>query len=224
MQSSWRTDWLATVVQAAPRVAVLRRHMRPAIRIRSIASLDAAVLHSFGVRAMIWDVDGTLMARHGTEVAPHLAQAFSRLAGDPTLRHVILSNCGEQRFVELASIFPTIPIIRADLTDRGLVVRRRLGPDDSGPSLESMRYERPARALRKPSVELLRIALETLECVAPEHAIMVGDQYLTDIAPANMLGVITLKVNTVEPRSFPVTVRALQMAERLLFRFSPLRP
>ena len=60
-------------------------------------------------------------------------------------------------------------------------------------------------------------ALDALGAVAPVNALMVGDQYLTDIAPANMLGVRTAKVRTVEPRSFPVMVRVLQLAERVIY-------
>ncbi|MEO7041275.1 MAG: HAD hydrolase-like protein [Gemmatimonadaceae bacterium] len=223
MESWWRIDWIATVLQAAPRIAALRRHMRPTIRLNGIDTLDAAVMKAFGVRGVMWDVDGTLMRRHGTAVAPHLAQAFARLAGDPALCHVILSNCDERRFVQLASIFPTIPIIRAYATDRGLIVRRRIGDDDTWSDVRPMHHQRPTGALRKPSLAIFRVALEALEGVSPAHALMVGDQYLTDIAPANMLGVITVKVNTVEPRSFPVAVRALQMAERVLFSLSPSR-
>lgn len=224
MSSSWRTDWLATVVQGVPELTTLCRHMLPTIHLDSVAALDSALLRSLGVSAVIWDVDGTLMRRHGTVVAPHLADAFERLCSDLSLRHAILSNCSEQRFVELAGIFPTIPILRIYNDDFGFVVRRRLGDDehwtDSG---GNARQRCTGHALRKPSVAMVRAALNELGCASPATALMVGDQYLTDVAPASMLGVLTVKVRTVEPHSFPVTVRALQSAERVLYRLSSPR-
>jgi len=219
MQSSWRPDWLATIIQGLPRVATLSGHMRPTVRIESVAALDSALMMSLGVHGVIWDVDGTLMRRHGTAVAPQLVDAFARLLADSTLRHVVLSNCDERRFAQLASIFPTIPIIRVYDGDNGLVVRRRLGDDDTGPGVGDSHHE--PRALRKPNVAMVGAALDALGSMSPANALMVGDQYLTDIAPANMLGVRTAKVKTVEPQSFPVMVRVLQLAERLLYRLSP---
>jgi predicted HAD superfamily phosphohydrolase YqeG len=79
-----------------------------------------------------------------------------------------------------------------------------------------------ARALRKPNEALLRLALCELGCAAPHEALVVGDQYLTDIAPANLLGVRTVKVTTVERRSFPLVVRALQRAEEMLYQLNRL--
>jgi len=219
MQSSWSSDWVATVIQGLPGIATLSRHMRPTMRIGSVASLDAELIRSLGIRGMIWDVDGTLMRHHGTAVAPHLADTFARLVADPALRHVVLSNCDEDRFVQLSSIFPAIPIIRVYDGDSGLLVRRRVGDDDSGPAPGDLHHRH--RALRKPSVAMVGAALDALGCASPAHALMVGDQYLTDIAPANMLGVRTAKVRTVDPRSFPMMVRALQVAERVLYRLSP---
>lgn len=224
MFSSWRADWLATVVQGGPELAKLRRHMLPTLHLDSVAALDLAFLQSLGVSAVIWDVDGTLMRRHGRSVAPELADAFARLCSDHSLRHAILSNCGEQRFVDLAAIFPSIPILRVYAGDFGLVVRRRLGGDErwtdgSG----NVTHVRTGHVLRKPSVAMVRIALAELGCTVPLTALMVGDQYLTDVAPANIAGVRTVKVRTIDPHSFPATVRALQWAERMLYKFAPRR-
>jgi predicted HAD superfamily phosphohydrolase YqeG len=46
----------------------------------------------------------------------------------------------------------------------------------------------------------------------------VGDQYLTDIAGANLAGIRSIKVPTIGRRSFPLPVRFLQWSEELLFR------
>lgn len=222
MLPSWRADWLATAIQGVPELATLRRHMLPTLHLDSVAALEPAVLQSLGISAVIWDVDGTLMRRHGTSVAPELADAFARLCSDHSLRHAILSNCSEQRFVDLATIFPAIPILRVYGGEFGLVVRRRLGGDerwtDDGGNVTQVRT---GRLLRKPSVAMVRIALAELGCALPLTALMVGDQYLTDVAPANIAGARTVKVRTIDPHSFPATVRVFQWAERVLYRFSP---
>ena len=81
-----------TVIQGLPRIVTLSRHMRPTMRVESVTALDSPLMKSLGVHGVIWDVDGTLMRRHGTSVAPHLADAFALLVAAPTLRHVVLST------------------------------------------------------------------------------------------------------------------------------------
>ncbi|HWG34375.1 MAG TPA: HAD hydrolase-like protein [Gemmatimonadaceae bacterium] len=224
MQILRRGGWLSTVVQGVPQLGALVRHMRPTIHLASVAALDPPTLHSLGnggvITGMIWDVDGTLMARNASAVAPELEPAFTRLLAEPQLRHVILSNSEERRFVELSAIFPGIPVIRVYDGPDGLIVRRRIGTCDSCAGADGVIRRPSARTLRKPSVSLVRAALAELGCSAPTRAVMVGDQYLTDVAPANSLGVRTVKVRTVQPRSFPMAVRVLQAAERALYRFS----
>jgi len=220
-------DWLSTVVHGVPQLGALVRHMRPTIHLASVAALDPVTLHSLGtagvITGIIWDVDGTLMARNAAAVAPDLEPAFSRLLAEPQLRHVILSNSDERRFIELSAIFPGIPVIRVYDSPDGLIVRRRIGVSDSCTGEDGVIHRPAARALRKPNVSLLRAALAELGCRAPIRAVMVGDQYLTDVAPANSLGVRTVKVRTVQPRSFPMAARVLQAAERVLYKFSSNR-
>jgi len=218
MQSARGYDWVSTVLQGGPKLVKLARHAAPTLRIDSVASLYPETIRSLGAHGIIWDVDGTLMPRHGSAVAPHLAAAFARLRGDPMLRHVILSNCDAKRFADLATIFTDIPILRVYARAGGIIVRRRLGESDScTPGTDVSRLD-SVRALRKPNVLMVRAALDELRCTSPSQAVMIGDQYLTDVAPANMLGVATVKVDTIEPGSFPMPVRALQLAERLLVR------
>ncbi len=227
MQILRRGDWFSTVVQGVPRLGTLVRHMRPTIHLASVADLDPVTIRTLGASAVItgiiWDVDGTLMARHGAAVAPDLEPAFARLLAVPELRHVILSNSDERRFIELSAIFPGIPLIRVYDSPDGLIVRRRIGSSDSCASDDGVIHQPAAPALRKPNVSLVRAALAELGCSSPTHAVMVGDQYLTDVAPANSLGVRTVKVRTVQPRSFPIAVRVLQAAERVLYKFSSNR-
>lgn len=222
MQFSRRADWVSTVVQGAPRLAALVRHMRPTIHLTSVAALDRLTIHALGVSGVIWDVDGTLMGRHGTAVAPDLEPAFSSLLAEPGLRHVILSNCDERRFIELSAIFPAIPVIRIYDGPDGLIVRRRVGSDDSCMGGDGV-VQPAARVLRKPNPSLVGAALAEIGCSSPSQAVMVGDQYLTDVAPANIVGVRTVKVRTVQPHSFPLAVRMLQTIELVLYKLSPSR-
>ncbi len=92
-------DWLRTISQELGRIPLLLRHMRPTCELPGVAALDPALLRGLGVRGLIWDVDGTLMRRGDRSVAPDLHAALSPLLADPGLRHVVLSNCGEARFL-----------------------------------------------------------------------------------------------------------------------------
>jgi predicted HAD superfamily phosphohydrolase YqeG len=46
---------------------------------------------------------------------------------------------------------------------------------------------------------------------------MIGDQYFTDIASANLAGIRSVKVDTRSPASFPLPVRTLQRIERAVY-------
>ena len=79
--------------------------------------------------------------------------------------------------------------------------------------------------IRKPSRRLVRAALEWLKVEnRPEAALMVGDQYFTDIASANLAGIRSLKVATLHRASFPTPVRVSQRLEGLLYRLRYGRP
>jgi predicted HAD superfamily phosphohydrolase YqeG len=47
---------------------------------------------------------------------------------------------------------------------------------------------------------------------------MVGDQYFTDVAGANLAGVLSVKVNTYDRSSFTLPIRIFQRAELVLYR------
>jgi predicted HAD superfamily phosphohydrolase YqeG len=53
---------------------------------------------------------------------------------------------------------------------------------------------------------------------------MVGDQYLTDIAGAGMAGVRSIKIDAIAPSTFPMSLRAAQRAERVLYSLRHGRP
>lgn len=211
-------DWVSTVWQTLPRVGVVMRHLRPALELPDVTAIDRGLLESLGIKAVIWDVDGTLMPRHAREVAEPLRKAFQSVISAPGVRHVILSNADETRFRELGAIFPEIPVVRAYATPRGVVARTLFNGEDSlaaAGGTESL--PSGARALRKPSMALVDVALRQLEDPPRESVLMVGDQYVTDIAGANLAGIRSLKVSTYAPASFPLPVRVLQYVERLAF-------
>ena len=65
----------------------------------------------------------------------------------------------------------------------------------------------------------MRAALEELGVAdRPAAALMVGDQYFTDIASANLAGVRSVKVPTLHRASFPAPVRWSQRLEAVLYR------
>ncbi len=212
-------DWLLTVRQALPRVIRLSRHMRPTLDLPGVHALELELLRSLGIEGVIWDVDGTLMPRHGREVAAQLRPAFERLVSAPGLRHAILSNADERRYRELGTIFPDIPIVRGYATAHGVVGKVLLGGTDSWVSGGGPVGATPtSHALRKPSAELIDVAVAALGVQSRDAVLMVGDQYLTDIAGANLGGIRSLKVPTYAPGSFPMSVRALQALERAWYR------
>ncbi len=219
-------NWLTTVRQTLPRIGLMVRHMRPSLELPDVASIDRPLLESLGVEAVIWDVDGTLMPRHGREVAAPFRVAFRGVLAAPGMRHLILSNADEARYRELGSIFPEIPVVRAYATARGIVGRTLLKGEDSWDTAEALESRlSDARALRKPSVALIEIALGQLGHPPRNSVLMVGDQYMTDIAGANLAGIRSLKVSTHAPASFPVPVRVLQYLERVCYRiFHATRP
>jgi predicted HAD superfamily phosphohydrolase YqeG len=49
---------------------------------------------------------------------------------------------------------------------------------------------------------------------------LVGDQYLTDVATANLAGIRSIKVPTLGRASFPPSVRLLQRVDEWLYRLT----
>lgn len=209
-------DWWRTARQSLPRLAVIVRHLRPTFTLEGLESLDPAFCAQHGVRGLIWDVDGTLTSYHGSETSRAIRPAVDALFQAPGLRHVILSNCGEARFLELGGMFPAVPVLKAYGTGSGLIRRRLLaGRDEWMP--EGPREG--AVPIRKPSAELVEFALAELG-VPAAGALMVGDQYWTDVAGARMAGVRSVKLPTLERGTFPRALRVLQGLEGALSRLT----
>ena len=208
-----RDSFVGTFMQSIPRLPTLISQMRPTWHLPSLDAVDAGFVEAHGIRGIVWDVDGTITEHHATEVAPAAAAGFRGLLALPSLRHVILSNADERRFVELGRLFPSIPILRGYRTAAGIAFRRVLGPDDSwSGDLLASRLADGATPLRKPSAELIGAAVAELGCEAAS-TVMIGDQYLTDVAGAGLGGVRSVKLPTLGRPSFPLARPGVQLLE-----------
>lgn len=212
-----RSGWLTTLRQALPRLFEILPRLRPTFEAVSVAELDPTILVRHGIRGVIWDVDGTLMAHHAKALDPSIEGAFGALTQSVELRHAILSNSSEARFLELGRIFPQIAVLRAYSTPNGSVGRKLLQGHDSFEGSSPIDSSGEVEALRKPSATLVEGALLELGC-SPEGAVMIGDQLFTDIAGANLGGIRSIKVPTLARASFPFPVRLAQVIETVLYR------
>ncbi len=226
---SSRHDWLLTLRQTLLSVPKLWLKSTPTYHLDSVAVIDDVFVRDHGIAGMIWDVDGTLMPHHGASLSPAVRANFERLIARPDLRHVILSNCGEDRFLELGRIFPETPVLKAYRTAEGWLFRRLLGSQDDWSDADAS-HRVGARPIRKPSLELTEFAIRELAC-EPERVVMVGDQYFTDVVGASLAGIRSIKVPTLNRESFPLMVRWLQRLEETAHRRGtgsrreqPLRP
>lgn len=206
------TDWTTTLRQTLPRLGRVLRSLRPTWLVDGVDRIEPGFLEGHGIRGLIWDIDGTLMAHHAGRVDARVAPAFERLLDLPDMRHVIVSNCDDTRFAELGAILPRIAVLKVYESAQGAVGRRWL---DGAEQWLPARPTGPVRALRKPDERIAAIALDVLGLPADVVAV-VGDQRFTDIALANLGGLRSIKVPTLERRSFPMPVRLLQRFEDLI--------
>jgi predicted HAD superfamily phosphohydrolase YqeG len=218
-----RQSPLGTMAQTLPRLRAVLQHMAPTWHLRSLDRLDVAFVMRHGIRGIIWDVDGTLTRFHDTVLARE-ANTFRALAMVPTLRHAILSNAGEDRFKELGTIFPEIPVMKGYRVDGVVAIRRLERGHDSWTAEEvASHLAGGAVPLRKPDGALIQAVLRDLG-LDPSGSVMVGDQYLTDIAGANLGGIRSVKIPAIGPESLPPGIRIGQRIERLLYRVLHGRP
>jgi predicted HAD superfamily phosphohydrolase YqeG len=210
------TDHVATIRHSLRRWLSLLGNLRPTFQVASVAEIDGAFLERHGIRAVLWDVDGTLMSYHGDDVDPAFPH-LRTLLGDGSTRHAILSNCDEGRFEELGKIFSEIPVIRAYTSPTGPVFRHKLRGGDTHSANEVDAVLRSGRQIRKPSGELVRYGMRVLDVHDPAAVLMIGDQYLTDVASANLAGTLSAKVRTHRRDTFPTSLRLGQNLERLVY-------
>lgn len=207
----------ATFFQVAPRLLAVIRRMRPTWHVASLGTVDAAFLRGHGIRGLIWDVDGTLTGDRAPQLAEQSAAPFGALLAMDGLRHIILSNSGEERYRELGELFPTVPILRAYTLGATVLYRRLVGAQDSWTVAElEQQLAAGARVIRKPNAVLVEFAVKELGC-AKDAVVMIGDQYLTDIAGANLAGVRSIKLPTLARETFRPAVRFSQRLEGALY-------
>jgi predicted HAD superfamily phosphohydrolase YqeG len=99
------------------------------------------------------------------------------------------------------------------------VVRRSLfqGQDLwSDPAAQAF-HPHQVQRISKPSDTLLRAVMEELGITDPRTLMMIGDQYFTDVAGANLCGASSVKVSTWRRDSFPLALRLFQWAERVVY-------
>lgn len=211
------TDQLATLRQTLPQLWKILPQLRPSFHLDSADEVNAEFLSRQEIRAVLWDVDGTIMSYHGSDVDPAFPRLRHLFANGPA-RHAILSNCDERRFDELAAIFPEIPIVRGYAAASGPVFRQKWrGEDTHTPKQVAALLSDGARQIRKPAGQLVRYGMELLGIDDPHAVLMVGDQYLTDVASANLAVARSAKVPTFRRDTFPLSIRISQRLEWLVY-------
>jgi predicted HAD superfamily phosphohydrolase YqeG len=212
------TEHLVTLRQTIPRLRHVLSHVEPTFRFDTVAKIDAPFLIQRGIHAVLWDVDGTLMAYHAADIDVQfpLVRALFR---DGPARHAILSNCDEQRFEQLGRIFPEVPLLRGYRTDDGPVFRHLWqGADTHTPEGVRRILSHGGTQIRKPSGDLVRYGMRVLDETDSQAVLVVGDQYLTDIASANLAGALSAKVPTFRQDTFPMVIRLSQRLENAVYR------
>ncbi len=219
---SAHTGWIHTARRVIPHFFTLSRQTGPTWCYDAVSGIDPDALADHGIGAVLWDVDGTLMPHHGREVDPSVRDRFEDLIGDARFRHAIVSNCQLPRLRELGEMFPSIPVVLGFTTPDGPAFRAMEGREEVQFGPGAGRLPPPGSndvgegilPMRKPAGELIDAALERLDLAGQgDRAIMVGDQYFTDIVSANLAGIRSVKVQTIDPASFPTAVRLSQRLE-----------
>ncbi len=217
------SDWITTTRQALPRFFKLVSKLKPTFHLDDVTAVDRRFVTTHRIAALLWDVDGTLMPHHAMGVASEFRATLKNLEGE--ILQAILSNCGEDRLLELARIFPELPVLKAYRGTAGDMVLRvwHHGLEQWSEGIGSRRRMIPKpegmlTPVKKPSIELIQLALDQLGSPPSEQVFMVGDQYFTDIAGANLAGIGSIKVPTFKPRSFPFPIRSFQLFERAVYR------
>lgn len=213
-----RQSALGTAFQVLPKFRQVLANLQPTWHLRDIATIDADFVGRHGITGMIWDVDGTLTVHHADRLAAPCRAAFADLLQLTQIDHVILSNAGEARFRELSRIFPTLPVHQGYRVGDELLLRTRRGEADAwdDSKLRALLAD-GAIPVRKPDAALVESVVRAMGRRS-EEVVMVGDQYFTDIAGANLAGIRSIKVPTFARSRFPLAVRMAQHAEGLLYR------
>ena len=207
----------STFFQSFPRLPMLLRKMRPTWHLSSLSAVTPEFLAGQGIKAMIWDVDGTLTRDRGPGIEPSQEPPFRALMAAPGLKHVVLSNASEERFSQLGTLFPMLTILRAYRLGEQVLYRKRHGAADTwSPEELERQLAAGAAVIRKPSAALVDYAVRELG-VTRQEVVMIGDQYLTDVAGANLGAVRSIKLPTFARETFRFSVRLSQRIELMLY-------
>lgn len=198
-------------------IAEILKDLRPTFRMKDVRSVTPEFLETRGIEGVIWDVDGTLMNYHDTDIAVEFRDQIRSLFREGPGRHSILSNCGEARYPQLGKMFPEIPVLRGYTSPNGPILRVLEQGRDSHSAGELKRILDEGRVLRKPSGKLIELAMEHLNITDKTKMLIIGDQYLTDVASGNLGGILTARVPAYGRHSFPVALRVSQRLEQALF-------
>jgi predicted HAD superfamily phosphohydrolase YqeG len=192
------------------------------LHVAHVTALDETFLANQGVSAILWDVDGTLMPHHDRAVASEIRAVLGVLGR--RVPQAVVSNCDDERLLELGLLFTELPVFKGYRLETGTFALRRLhgGRDewrvrDASGAQTLSSPPSSALAIRKPSAALIEHVIEWMGADR-ERAVMIGDQYFTDIAGANLAGIRSVKVETLAPASFPLAIRAFQVLERVVYR------
>jgi len=207
----------STFFQVVTRLPAITRQMQPTWHVPTLAVVNADFVAKHGIRGLIWDVDGTLTGDRQPALDPGAEPAFRALMASG-LKHVVLSNAGEERFAQLGTMFPMMPILRAYTFGDTVLYRIRRGTSDSWTPEELERQlAAGAAVIRKPNAVLVDYAAKELGLAKGDIA-MIGDQYITDVAGANLGGVRSIKLPTLARETFRPSVKLSQRFELLLYR------
>lgn len=204
-------DWVRTVLHAVGQLPQLLTALEPLDELPGVEAMTPAFLRARGIAGIIWDLDGTLTSHGASEIHPEIQAHLTQLQTEK-FHNVVLSNARSPRLRTLSTGWPGIPFIKGYQVGSDLAFRIFESGEESWTG--GVVAERPA--VRKPDMRLIEFAIEQTNLPERDRIALVGDQYVTDIAPANLAGVRSVKVPTLEPASFPLPVRALQIAERAL--------
>jgi predicted HAD superfamily phosphohydrolase YqeG len=114
-------------------------------------------------------------------------------------------------------MFPEVPVFRGYRLGSAVRMRQRFGETDSWSEAELAEHlAAGAIPLRKPSAELVQLAAAAIDRPVGE-VVMVGDQFLTDVAGASLAGARSVKLPNPARQSFPLSIRFTQRLEAILY-------
>lgn len=213
--ASYRFDSLLTVRSSIGGLPRLLTALEPTMRRPSVEAVDPHFLRVHRIERIIWDLDGTLTSHGASNIHPRVRDKVACLFESAQAKHIVLSNAPPDRLRTLSAELPGVPFVKGYTSGRHVTFRTFLPGKESWTNDPSPQL----RALRKPDLRLVEFATKQVGATGRDRIVLVGDQYFTDITPANLAGLLSVKVPTLDPRSFPLPARGLQLVERLLCVF-----